>query len=116
MKIYWTDEWKARALLAVIVLLTAIMAFCAQGCASCEPKIIRQVEVIEAPPEIITILPPEVRVPTMPVLESIDNAALASVDPAAWLRLVAADFVQLVDALEAARGELIAVNEARNVE
>jgi len=111
MKIYWTDEWKARALLAIIVVLTGVMVLCAQGCTTCEPQIIKQIEVIESPPEIIIVLPPEVQVPTMPILESVDNAALAVVDPAAWLRLVAADFVELVNALEAARCELNAVNE-----
>ena len=118
----WTDEGRMTPremmIAAAVIAVTLLLVLVTQSCSTCEPECCADCPTLlqpcaPVPPEIITVLPPEVTVPPKPSLESLDNAALAMIDPAAWLRMLAQDFAELAEALDMARGELEAVNAAR---
>ena len=116
---HWTEgpvrwAWWEIAATVGTVLALILLSLSLQGCASCRPACCAdcppQIELVERPPEIVLVRPPEVVVPETPDLIAIERAELAADDPVGWLRLLAADVLSLLDALERAQVELQAIN------
>ncbi len=112
-----TSWQESFAITAIVLMIIALALTCLFGCSTCLPDHCAdcpvEIVTIPSPPEVITILPPKMSVPPMPILECVENANLAILDPASWLVLLAADFVELKEALETMRTKQILINETR---
>lgn len=110
----WT--WLQTVAVTIVLVFGAALMVCLSGCNTCRPACCADcppvIELVDRPPEVIIIPPPKVNVPDRPRLESIEQWALAAIDPAAWLRLLVADMVETLDALDRSREELAAVNDS----
>ena len=105
-------EARAASVLVWVAMLVVALVACAlalTGCAStpCVPEVVT----IPSPPEIITVLPPAPVIPPAPILLATtpEGLALAAADPAAWLRLLAADLLRALESYRLARQELEAI-------
>jgi ABC-type Fe3+-hydroxamate transport system substrate-binding protein len=109
---------------ALAVALALALAALLTGCATtrCDPVCCadcpKEIEVVEAPPEVITVLGPAVHVVDLPPLPSIHllrawAAGEVDLDRNTLLTLVAADLVTVWNRLVEQRQEAIASNVAR---
>lgn len=98
---------------AGVVLVLAVVLVLTVGCASA-PPCVPEVITVPSPPEVVTVLPPMPRIPAAPDVLSTtpEGLALVQADPAAWLRLLAADLLRAHEAYRAAADELEALADA----